>query len=608
MSDTAPDGRANRIDHWICVALFVLVVVTQFNGKWYGIGDTRWYIPVALSLIEEGDTDLDEYRDIMTSRDYAVMGYRGHLYNFFPIGPSLIAVPFVYTLDRLAVHVFDVSVADHIRQRDPWRIESLIAVCIVAAAVVVMYRLARLFLTAPRAVLIALIFAYATSTWSTASLSLWMHGPSMLCLTLALYWLLRARENPRFLYAAAVPLFFSFVIRPTNSVPVALFSLYVLLGDRKRFPLFAATGLVTLLPLFLDSYAKSGRLLDHYYLSGGTSTHRLSFVGLAGTLVSPGRGLFVYSPVLLFSLVGLWIKGRRRQLGALDAVLVGTILIHWVSLSLFAINWWGGHSLGPRYFTDMNPFFAFYLIPLLQKPLGTTWIPRTLAYALLALLTLISGVIQWRSVSGIGVALWNAKPIDVNARPQRLWDWGDVPFLRGIQVIYPLEAPLPRASLWFAPHKVEYRFGEMIALRGHDWSGGAVQTGYASAVTLRLYWEALQPPDFDYSVFVHVVGADGEKAAQSDHAPGVSLDYPPTRWRMGDVIVDEHIIHLPAAMQPGDYYLMVGMYNWATGQRLPVRGLDEAQEFSTRLGQALVIYPPPPYTLYLPFAARPGAR
>lgn len=605
MLETSSDGHAGRLDRWICIALFALIVVTQFNGKWYGTGDTRWYIPVALSLLEEGNNNLDEYRDIMTSRDYAVMGYRGHLYNFFPIGPSLVAVPFVYALDRLGVHVLDVSVADYIRQRDPWRIESVIAVCIVALTVVVMYRLARLSLDPPRAALIALLFAYATSTWSSASMALWMHGPSMLCLALALYWLLRGRERAAFVYAAAAPLFFSFVIRPTNGAPVALFSLYVLLKHRKQFPLFVAIGLVALVPLFMDSYAKSGRLLDHYYLSGGTAAPRLSLVGLAGTLFSPGRGLLIYSPILLFSLLGLWLKGRRRELGLLDGMLVGTIIVHWVSLSLFAVNWWGGHSLGPRYFTDMNPFLAFYLIPVLQRPLGATWPGRAAAYALLVFLALVSAAIQWRSVSIIGTALWNAYPVDVNSRPQRLWDWRDVPFLRGIQVIHPLEAPLPRASLWFVPHKVEHRFGEMISLRGHDWSGGAVQTGYASAVTLRLYWQALRPPDFDYSVFVHVVGADGAKVAQSDHAPGASLDYPPTRWKKGDVVVDEHLIRLPAAIPLGNCSLEVGLYNWATGERLPLSG---AEATSVRLANPLVVHPPPAYSLYLPFAAHMSVR
>lgn len=605
MRETPLAGRASRLDHWICVALFALIAVTQFNGQWYGTGDTRWYIPVALSLIEEGNNNLDEYRDIMTSRDYAVMRYGGHLYNFFPIGPSLIAVPFVYALDRLGVHVLDVSVADYIRRQDPWRIESLIAVCIVALTVVVIYRLARLFLDPARAVLIALLFAYATSTWSSASMALWMHGPSMLCLALALYWLLRARERASFVYAAAAPLFFSFVIRPTNGAPVALLSLYVLLKQRKQFPLFVAIGLMTLVPLFVDSYAKSGRLLDHYYLSGGTTVHCLSLVGLAGTLFSPGRGLFIYSPVLLFSLLGVWLKGRRRELGLLDALLIISIVIHWVSLSLFAVNWWGGHSLGPRYFTDMNPFFSFFLIPVLQKPLSATWPRRGIAYALLVLVSLISTAIQWRSVATVGMALWNAYPVDVNARPQRLWDWRDVPFLRGIQVIHPVEAPLPRASLWFAPHKAEHHFGEMIALRGHDWDGGAVQTGYASAVTLRLYWQALRPPDFDYAVFVHVVRANGVKVAQSDHSPGASLDYPPTRWKKGDVVLDEHLIRLPAAISTGEYYLEVGLYNWATGERLPVPG---SERDSVRLAQPLVVHPPRAYSLYLPFAAHMSVR
>jgi 4-amino-4-deoxy-L-arabinose transferase-like glycosyltransferase len=92
-----------------------------------------------------------------------------------------------------------------------------------------------------------------------------------------------------------------------------------------------------------------------------------------------------------------------------------------------------------------------------------------------------------------------------------------------------------------------------------------------SRVTVTLYWRALARPDFDYSVFVHLVDDADRLVAQQDHAPGARRRYPPSSWLAGDVVADEHEIVLPAGCPPGTYRLRLGVYNWATGERLPVR-------------------------------------
>ena len=56
---------------------------------------------------------------------------------------------------------------------------------------IVIFLIARQELAALPAMLVALAFAFGTSAWSTASRSLWQHGPSMLLLGLALLAQLR---------------------------------------------------------------------------------------------------------------------------------------------------------------------------------------------------------------------------------------------------------------------------------------------------------------------------------------------------------------------------------------------------------------------------------
>jgi hypothetical protein len=46
-------------------------------------------------------------------------------------------------------------------------------------------------------------------------------------------------------------------------------------------------------------------------------------------------------------------------------------------------------------------------------------------------------------------------------------------------------------------------------------------------------------------------------------------DYPTSVWAPGEVIIDPHVVVLPADLPAGQYRLLVGMYNLETLVRLP---------------------------------------
>jgi len=125
--------------------------------------------------------------------------------------------------------------------------------------------------------------------------------------------------------------------------------------------------------------------------------------------------------------------------------------------------------------------------------------------------------------------------------------------------------PIPKWRLWFVPYKTNIEFGGIFRLRGYDihWDKSN------NIATVTLYWEALQRPDFDYSVFVHLIDESGQIIAQKDHAPGYELNYPPTVWLPGDIIEDPHQIKIPQEWSKSDCRFRIGVYNWATGEQLP---------------------------------------
>ena len=105
-------------------------------------------------------------------------------------------------------------------------------------------------------------------------------------------------------------------------------------------------------------------------------------------------------------------------------------------------------------------------------------------------------------------------------------------------------------------------FGEAIRLLGYD-----VVTG-TSALSLTLHWQAAQPVDRDYKLFVHLSPLDtAEPVAQADRHP---LDgrYPTGMWLLGEVVSDTATLDL-RAVAPGRYRLAVGWYDPDTLHRLP---------------------------------------
>lgn len=75
-------------------------------------------------------------------------------------------------------------------------------------------------------------------------------------------------------------------------------------------------------------------------------------------------------------------------------------------------------------------------------------------------------------------------------------------------------------------------------------------------IDLTLYWRALQPPEADCVVFVHLLGPDGALVAQQDVPPPVST----LAWQPGMEVLDPHRVVLPPQAPPGRYQLRVGMY------------------------------------------------
>ena len=111
-------------------------------------------------------------------------------------------------------------------------------------------------------------------------------------------------------------------------------------------------------------------------------------------------------------------------------------------------------------------------------------------------------------------------------------------------------------------------FGQppLVTLHGYDLSSETAESG--QSLTLNLVWQSQTDAiPANYTVFVHLVGPDGQIAAQGDGVPDNGFR-PTTGWRTDEVISDEHTIPIPEGAAPGTYQLWVGFYNPADNSRL----------------------------------------
>lgn len=108
---------------------------------------------------------------------------------------------------------------------------------------------------------------------------------------------------------------------------------------------------------------------------------------------------------------------------------------------------------------------------------------------------------------------------------------------------------------------LDVMFGEQIALRGFNL---ATRPG---GFTLDLLWHALRNPEANYTVFVHVLDAQGNIVTQRDNAPQGG-HYPTSLWIEGEYVTDTYRFD---ALPPGEYALVAGLYSQETGERLPAQ-------------------------------------
>ena len=124
-----------------------------------------------------------------------------------------------------------------------------------------------------------------------------------------------------------------------------------------------------------------------------------------------------------------------------------------------------------------------------------------------------------------------------------------------------------RFALPEVKHRQEALLGQGVALLGYDLTTAQLSPGGELGVTL--YWQAREEISTSYTVFVHLLDKAERIWGQKDSPPGEGA-WPTTSWVPDEVLADRYILQVRQDAPPGEYRLEVGMYEAATGDRLPV--------------------------------------
>ena len=450
-------GHVTRLfTHPTSIRIFLIALfIYNANGRWTGADDT---IPARLlpySLLKEANFDLDEFRFIYA---HGVPGYLiqagRHIVSTYPPGAALLALPF-YLLPVLGGVAPELNVWGSLID-----VEKLAAATLTAMSVALMYATLRRLIHRKAAFLLSVIYAFGTSAFSISSQALWQHGPSQLLLAASLYCLVRGMDQPKWVPFSGVTLGGAVLCRPTILLVAVPLATYVFHAHRKQSSLFTLFVLPPAAFFLLYNYWYFGSATRVGYDQGFFSVavwNTPFFEGLAGILASPSRGLFVYSPVFLFSIGGAVIAWRSS----------GKLLYRYVSLAVVAVIalygkwpiWWGGWSFGPRLLADLAPLLTLLMVPTYQR-LATIPPMRGTLYALAAV------SITVHVLGAFAPGVWS--PGD-DPRSRRLWSWADGELLyRGRLWVHTIAGtPRPRElpTLALSPDRTLYYRGEPIKLR-----------------------------------------------------------------------------------------------------------------------------------------------
>ncbi len=351
------------------LSCFFFVYLSNINKVLIQSEDTVSSIVLPIALIQNHTFYLDKYYKLMSTtfpqpdggdEPYYLKKIDNHYLSFFPVVASIISLPVF-----LLVFIFHLPVNFEILGI----FGKISAMLMVALSAVYMYRILILLENDKRVSLnLTLIYAFATNVFAHSSQSLWHNSATHFLLNTGIYLFLKFSKSCSKLDLFLAGMFFSFSVvnRPTNAVIVGILSLFFLIKYRYKYIGYFLIGVI--IPIILYTVYN-----NYYFISIENQGYVTQFLrnmtarfpeSFFGSLFSPSKGIFVYSPVFIFSMLGLFVSIKSKNW---FYITIGSIVVIYILILSKWNHWYGGYSFGYRMFVDLVSLFIILLVPYLKS-------------------------------------------------------------------------------------------------------------------------------------------------------------------------------------------------------------------------------------------------
>ena len=347
--------------------------------------DTVPSIFTTISIIKDRTLYLDKYYVMMRDRyphpddkdfqkdltPFYLRKVDGHYITAFPIITSVISIPIfvVPLIFNMPITWDNLALLNH-----------LSGAIIMALAGLFMFKTLRegFNLDERRAAILTAVYLFATVNFAMLSQAMWQHGTLQLLSILGIYFFLKHQKNQSVytnMLLSGLFFGFAFLSRPTAGLPILLIEFYLVFtnfhktGNLFKSAVSFTSGLVIAASFFLwynsvYYYDIQNQGYSDQLFRSWLSPFPISFLGV---WLSPSKGILIFSPVLLFSLYGLYlaVKYKVEQVN-LYKVFSLIILLHTLVISLWK-HWYGGWSFGYRMSSDVLPYFIFLMTPYINS-------------------------------------------------------------------------------------------------------------------------------------------------------------------------------------------------------------------------------------------------
>jgi hypothetical protein len=403
------------------LSLFSLFVFAM-GFRYIGAGDTKPNQLLPISIIHKHTFDFNQFVHDHEKLPYWFCNIKGRIVSGYPIVPGILSVPVYFIAYILGF--------DLLKKTGIFVLPMISSLIISSLSVFFMYLCLRYFCKRElTAIFFTLIYSFATCVWSVTCRGLWQHGPSLLFLTISLFLIFSKNKN--FIPYAGFFLGMAVWNRPTNVIIALPLAVYTFLkyknSYRKSIVLFIILGVIPISLMCLYSQIYLG---SFFALGQGRSSMEINrfdnnfFSGFVGLLISPSHGLFVFSPIFLFSFAFLGYMLFSKKSDPIYKYWALSIIIFLSFYSKY-FRWWGGHCFGYRYLIE--------LIPLLIISLAVCWeeviIKNRILKVVFSGFLLISVYIHFLGAF-VYPSGFSSHPNDVDFNTKRLWDCRDTEITR----------------------------------------------------------------------------------------------------------------------------------------------------------------------------------